>query len=580
MTSNQELAALFEEFADYLDAKDVEYKPRAYRRAAENIAESPENVADLAAEGGTDAIDDIDGVGDAIAGKIVEYVETGAIEELDALREEYPVDMAALTAVEGVGPKTVGTLYEELGIKTLDDLESAASAGDIQAVKGFGAKTEQNILDGIPLARQASQRDRLGEARPRGERVVGAFRRHDAVERIELAGSLRRWKETIGDVDVLVGSDDPQTVVDDFADWDEADEVIEAGSGKASIRLEGVRVDLRVVAPDEFGSALQYFTGSKAHNVALRNVAIDRDLKMNEYGVFDVADVEDPDADQRAGERVAGTDEESMYDALDLPLIPPELREDRGEIEAAREGALPDLVETDAVRGDLHTHTKWSDGGDTIAEMAAGAAAFGHDYLAVTDHATGPGMVGGVGVPDEDLREQLEEVRSVASDADITVFSGVEANIGTDGSISVADDLLADLDCVVASPHAGLDGDGTERLLAAIEHPSVNILGHPTGRYINQREGLQVEIEAVAEAAAAEGVALEVNSNPARLDLGDQLIRAAVDAGATIAVNTDAHRPENFAYVRYGVHTARRGWAETADVLNTRDAAGVRSFLE
>jgi DNA polymerase (family 10) len=580
MTSNQELAALFEEFADYLDAKDVEYKPRAYRRAAENIAESPENVADLAAEGGTDAIDDIDGVGDAIAGKIVEYVETGAIEELDALREEYPVDMAALTAVEGVGPKTVGTLYEELGIKTLDDLESAASAGDIQAVKGFGAKTEQNILDGIPLARQASQRDRLGEARPRGERVVGAFRRHDAVERIELAGSLRRWKETIGDVDVLVGSDDPQTVVDDFADWDEADEVIEAGSGKASIRLEGVRVDLRVVAPDEFGSALQYFTGSKAHNVALRNVAIDRDLKMNEYGVFDVADVEDPDADQRAGERVAGTDEESMYDALDLPLIPPELREDRGEIEAAREGALPDLVETDAVRGDLHTHTKWSDGGDTIAEMAAGAAAFGHDYLAVTDHATGPGMVGGVGVPDEDLREQLEEVRSVASDADITVFSGVEANIGTDGSISVADDLLADLDCVVASPHAGLDGDGTERLLAAIEHPSVNILGHPTGRYINQREGLQVEIEAVAEAAAAEGVALEVNSNPARLDLGDQLIRAAVDAGATIAVNTDAHRPENFAYVRYGVHTARRGWAEAADVLNTRDAAGVRSFLE
>ena len=579
MSRNEEVAGLLEEFADLLEAQDVDYKPRAYRQAAENVRAYPGDIEDLADEG-QDAVEEIDRVGDAISSKIVEYFETGEIDELEELRAELPVDMAALTSVEGVGPKTAGTLYHELGIVDLDDLQDAAENGEIQAVKGFGPKTEENILDNIEFAREAHGRELLAEARPYGERVRDYLAGVDAVDDVELAGSIRRWKETIGDVDVLVGSDEGEVVVDAFTDWDEADSVIEAGSNKASLRTDGFRVDLRVVVTDEFGSALQYFTGSKAHNVTLRNRAIERDLKVNEYGIFDVSDVEDTDAGQRVSDRVGGRTEESMYEGLDLPWIPPELREDRGEIEAAANDALPDLLTEDAIRGDLHTHTEWSDGNNTIREMAAGAAEFGHDYLAITDHATGPGMVGGVGLDDDELRDQLAAIREADDEVDIDLLAGVEANIAVDGSISVADDVLAALDCVVASPHAALDGDGTERLVTAIEHPEVDILGHPTGRLLNQREGLSVDVERVAEAAATEGVALEINSDPRRLDFGGESVKPAVEAGATIVVDTDAHRPGSLSYVRFGVHTARRGWAEAADVLNTDDAEAVREFLD
>jgi len=579
MTRNDAVADLLAEMADRLAAMDVEYKPRAYRRAAENVREHPEPIERLASEG-TEAVGEIDGVGEAIASKIVEYVETGSIGELEDLREKLPVEIDALTSVEGVGPKTVGTLYETLEIRTLDDLEAAAEAGEIRAVKGFGAKTEQNILEGVEFARQAHERQLLGEAVPLGEAARSYLAAQPTVESVEVAGSLRRWKPTIGDVDVLVGSDDGESVVEAFTGWDDAETVIEAGETKASLRVGSVRVDLRVVAPEEFGAALQYFTGSRDHNVALRNRAIERDLKMNEYGVFDVSEVENPDAGQRVGARIAGETEESMYAALELPLVPPELREGRGEIEAAAAGALPDLLHEGDVCGDLHTHTDWSDGDNSIAEMIEAAAAFGHDYVAITDHATGPGMVGGVGVDDETLREQIEEIRAAADDADIEVFAGVEANIGEDGSISVAEDVLAELDLVVASPHAALSGDGTDRLIAAVEHPQVDIIGHPTGRYLNRRPGLNIEYDRVAEAAADAGTALEVNANPRRLDLGGQAVRAALEAGATITIDTDAHRPASYEYVRYGVHTARRGWAEVDDVLNTRDADGTRRFLK
>ncbi|WP_335999701.1 DNA polymerase/3'-5' exonuclease PolX [Halorientalis halophila] len=578
MSRNAEVASLLEEFADLLEARDVEYKPRAYRRAAENVRASPAAIEHLATDG-EDGVQEIEGVGDAIASKIVEYVETGGIEELDELRSQLPVDMAALTSVEGVGPKTVGTLYEELGIETLDDLEGAAEAGEIQAISGFGEKTEQNILEGIEFAREAHERELLGEARPYGDRVREHLAGVDAVGEVELAGSIRRWRPTIGDVDVLVGSDDPDAVIDGFTGWDAADTVIEAGTKKASLRVDDFRVDLRVVDPPEFGAALQYFTGSKDHNVALRNRAIDRDLKMNEYGIFDVSAVDDPDADQRAGERVGGATEAEMYEALDLPWMPPELRENRGEIDAAANGDLPDLLAESEVRGDLHTHTEWSDGGNTIREMAEAAAEFGHDYLAITDHATGPGMVGGVGLDDDELREQIDAIRAVDDEVAVDLFAGVEANIGADGSISVGDDVLAELDLVVASPHAGLDGDGTDRLVTAVEHPEVNVLGHPTGRMLNQRGGLDVDVERLAAAAADAGTALEVNSDPRRLDLDGARVKPAIEAGASIAIDTDAHQPGTFAYVRYGVHTARRGWAEAGDVINTRDADGLRDFL-
>jgi DNA polymerase (family 10) len=440
--------------------------------------------------------------------------------------------------------------------------------------------------------------------------VVAFFEGVDAAARVDAAGSIRRWRATIGDVDVLVASDDGDDVIEAFETWDAADDVIEAGTNKASVRSEGHRVDLRVVVPAEFGAALQYFTGSKDHNVTVRNRAIEADLKVNEYGVFDVSelgsdgssdssdgvsergsdgssdesdgvsDVADPDAGQRVGARVAGETEEGVYEALGMAWVPPELREDRGEVAAAAADELPDLLATADVNGDLHCHTAWSDGDPTVAEMVEGAAAFGHDFVAITDHATGPGMVGGVGLDDEALREQLAEVRSVAEEADIDVFAGVEANIGPDGDISVGDDVLADLDCVVASPHSHLDGDGTDRLLAAIEHPDVDVIGHPTGRRLNQRPGVDLDIERVAAAAADQGVALEINANPRRLDLRASNVKLAHEAGATIAVNTDAHRPGSYEYVRYGVHTARRGWCEPADVLNCRDADGVRSFLE
>ena len=593
MSRNDEVATRLEEFADLLEATGVEYKPTAYRRAAENVRDHPAPIEGLAAEG-ENAVAEIDRVGDAIAAKVVEYVETGEIEELTELREELPVDMAGLTAVEGVGPKTVGSLYDALGITDLDELEAAAEAGEIQEVSGFGAKTEQNILDRIPFAREARERTRLGDARPLADDALAHLADHDAVESAEVCGSIRRWKATIGDVDVLVASDEREPVVEAFTEWDAADATIEAGTGKASVRADGTRVDLRVVDPDEFGAALQYFTGSRAHNVAVRNRAIDRDLKLNEYGLFDVSDVDDADADgaagadaeepdaTRAGERVAGADEDAVYRALDLDPIPPELREDRGEVEAAAEGRLPLLVGEGDLRGDLHTHTDWSDGAFSIAEMAAAAAERGYDYHVVTDHATGPGMVGGVGLDEAAIEEQAAAVAEAADEAEIPIFHGIEANIGADGGLSTDDETLAALDVVVASPHAALGQDAeaaTERLVAAVEHPHVDVLGHPTGRLINERPGLDPDVETVAAAAAAAGTAVEVNANPARLDADGEFVRAAVEAGATIAIDTDAHAPRELDNARYGIHTARRGWAETADVLNARSPDGLRSFL-
>ena len=579
MSRNDEVARRLEEFADLLEARDVEYKPRAYRLAAENIRDHTAAVEDLAREG-EDAVAAIDRVGDAISAKVVEYVETDEIDELEELRAELPVEMDALTRVEGVGPKTVGTLYEELGVRTLDDLESAARAEEIREVSGFGPKTEENILEGIEFARRAHERQLLDGARPRGERVREVLLDVDAVDRCELAGSIRRFRPTVGDVDVLVGSDDHGAVVDAFTELELADEVIEAGENKASVRIEQVRVDLRVVDAAEFGAALQYFTGSKQHNIAVRNWAIDRGLKVNEYGVFDVSAVADPDAGQRVGERVAGEDEAAVYDSLELVWIPPELREDRGEIEAAAAGELPDLLTTDALCGDLHTHTEWSDGEPTVAELIDAAADVGHEYLAVADHASGPGILSGVGMDDETIREQIEAIRAAAAGAEIEVFAGIEANIDDEGEISVGDDVLEALDVVVASPHSRLDGDGTDRLVAAAKHPEVDVIGHPSGRLLNQREGLDIDVERLAGVAADHGTALEINADPRRMDLRGRAVKTAIEAGATVVIDTDAHTTDALAHQRFGVHTARRGWAEAGDVLNTRDADGLRAFLE
>ena len=589
MRSNDEVARLLVEFADRLEATGVEYKPNAYRRAAENIADYPEPIDQLAATG-EDAVAEIDRVGDAIASKVVEYVETGSIDELEDLRDSLPVEMAALTSVEGVGPKTVGTLYEALGITTLDELDAAAEAGEIQEVTGFGAKTEQNILDNIPFARQSQQRERLGAARPVADDLCAYLDTLDAVDRVDVAGSIRRWKDTIGDVDVLVASDDSEAVVAGFTEWSDADAVIEAGSHKASLRADGVRVDLRVVVPAEFGAALQYFTGSKDHNVRLRNRAIAREYKLNEYGLFDIADLDTDAVDttsdtadsHRVGVKLAGRSEAAMYEALGLAWIPPELREDTGEIDAAAEDSLPTLVETSDINGDCHTHTDWSDGGNSIGEMVAAAADRGDDFHCVTDHATGPGIIEEIGLDDDALREQMAAVAAVAADNDITVLHGVETNIAADGSLSTDDELLAELDIVVASPHSALDQDtdaATDRLCQAATHPSVDVIGHPTGRLLNSRAGLSVDMTRLAETAAAADTALEVNATPARLDLPGEAVRAVVEAGGTVAINTDAHSPAESDNRRYGVKTARRGWVEPADVLNAKTPAELQAFL-
>ena len=597
MSRNDEVAALLEEFADRLEATGVEYKPSAYRRAAENVRDHATPIESLAADG-ADAVAAIDRVGEAIAAKIVEYFETGSIDELEALRAELPANIEALTAIEGVGPKTVGTLYEALGVTTLDEMEAAAEAGEIRTVSGFGAKTETSILEHIPFARQSRERTRLGDARPLADDALAHFEAVDAVSRIEVCGSIRRWRDTIGDVDLLVASADRDPVFDAFSSWSAVDETIEAGESKASVRAAGTRVDLRVVDEDQFGAALQYFTGSLAHNVALRNRALDQGCTLNEYGLFELTEpVEEADdeadaaetADGAAGEdgsatgdRVAGETEAGVYEALGLSFVPPELREDTGEIAAAAADDLPDLVELDALRGDLHTHTDWSDGGFSPDEMVAAAESRGYDYYAITDHGEGPGVFGNTGLDGEALSAQADAIADVAADASIEVLHGVEANIAADGSIVPGEAVLADLDVVVASPHAALDAEpaaATERLVSAVEHPSVDILGHPTGRLINSRPGLSPNMETVAEAAAREGVAIEVNANPARLDADGTAVRAAVDAGATIVVNTDAHAPGELDNARYGVHTARRGWAETADVLNTYSRSALRSFL-
>ncbi len=579
MRKNAAVARILEDYADILEAQDDEYRPRSYRRAAQNIRDYPDDVEDLVAEG-PDDVQEIEGVGESIADKVIEYVETGEIQTIEEAKEAFPVDMRELTRVEGVGPKTVGALYDALEITTLEELESAAREGEIREVKGFGPKTEENILDHIEFAKESRKRELLGDARPVADDLVAYLSEGDAVERCAPAGSLRRWRETVGDIDVLAAGTDHGAVVDRFVGWEGVSEEIEAGSTKASIRADGMRVDLRVVDPSEWGSALQYFTGSKDHNVRLRTYAIKRDLKINEYGLFDVSDIDDPDAGQRVGERIAGETEKGIYETLDLPWIAPELREDNGEIDAGAAGTLPDLLELDDLRGDLHVHTDWSDGDNPIEEMIDGAAEFGHDYLCISDHAVGPGVVGGTGLDEDDLRDQLETIESLRADAPVELFAGVETNIDVDGEISVADEVLEELDLVVASPHSGLDGDGTDRLLAAIDHPHVDIIGHPSGRLINRRPGLEFDATAVAAAAADAGVALEVNANPHRLDLWGETVKVAVDAGATITINTDAHGPPEYHHLRYGVHTARRGWAAADDVLNTRSADQLRTFLE
>lgn len=557
---NREMAGILYEIAELLEMKDVDFKPRAYRRAAQNIESLGTDIEELHEQG---KLQDIPGVGKSIAEKIEEFLETGTVETLERLREETPVDIQELSAVEGLGPKRIETLYEKLGIMTLDDLEAAAEQGKIRELEGFGEKTEQNILDGIAFARQSHDRFLLGFALPEADEVVATLEPH--VSRIAVAGSLRRRKETIGDVDILAVADS-EDIMDVFTGMNRVEKVLVQGDTKTSVRLEGgLQVDLRIVGAESFGSALQYFTGSRDHNIAMRQRAIRQGYKLNEYGLF------------QGEERVAGETEESVYAALGLAWIPPELRENRGEVDAAEQGTLPDLIELEDVQGDLQMHTTWSDGSDSVEDMVAAARDIGHRYVAITDHVGSLRIAGGMDAGQ--VAEQAEEIQA-ARDAydDIHIFHGVEANVMKDGSLDIGSDILDQVDLVLAGVHSAFRMDEaamTERLVSAIEHPAVDIIPHPTCRQIQKREPISVDLDVVLQAAADNDVALEINAYPERLDLNDAHAKRAKEHGVMLAIGTDAHRADHLRYYELGVAVARRGWLEKDDVINTLDAAAL-----
>jgi len=569
LSGNKKIASALYEMADLLEIKGVAFKPRAYRRAAQAIETLREDVKAVHRRGG---LGEIPGIGSSMASKIKEFVETGSIKSLEELREEVPRDLRELMEIEGVGPKTAVELHEQLGISNIDELEKAAKSGRIRDLKGFGAKREEMVLQGVRMYRSAQGKFLLGHALPIAEEVVGELEKSTAVTKISLAGSIRRRKETIGDIDVLAASKEPLRVIDRFTRYPGVEKVLSKGTTKSSIVLaEGLQVDLRVVDEESFGSALQYLTGSKEHNIRLRELAIDRNWKLSEYGLFD----------KRTNEKLAGEKEGDIYKALGLNYIEPELREGRGEIEAALQGRLPRLVGYDEIKGDLHVHTDWSDGSHSLKAMADAAKSLGHEYLAICDHTKALRIAGGLS--EEDLRRQSDEIEEINRGMDdFTILSGVEVNIDSSGKFDIADNVLMDLDIVVASIHSGFkqpEAKITDRVLTAMHNDYVNVIGHPTGRIINRRGPYRIDLPRIFEAASELGVLMEVNAFPDRLDLSDMNCLRSKDYGVKVSIATDAHHEDQLEYIEYGVATARRGWLERKDVVNTYELGDLRRLL-
>jgi DNA polymerase (family 10) len=565
---NAELSALFAELADILEyAGENPFKLNAYRKAARVLDDLTEDIEVVAREG---RLRELDGIGEAIAKKIVEYLDTGKVVRYEEAKKGMPPGLLEMLRVPGLGPKTIAQLHKALRIETLKELEEAARAGKIRELPGMGAKKEVNILRGLGVLAQGAARMLLGEALPIVEQLIGQLRTA-GVKQIVYAGSLRRMKETIGDIDILAAGSDGPALVHAFCQLPDAREVLAEGPTKGSIRTTaGHQADLRVVESAAFGAAWQYFTGSKAHNIRLRDLAKRAQLKVNEYGVF------------RGEKRLAGKTEAEVYAALGLPWIPPELREDRGEIDAALAGRLPRLLESADIRGDLHVHTNWSDGHADIETMARAAQARGYDYVVISDHTRALKVFGGLTA--ERLLEQVAAIRKAdALSSGIRILAGIEVDIKADGALDLPDAALAKLDFVTASVHSGFKQDRdtmTRRILTAIRHPRVNAIGHLTGRLIGHREAYDVDLDAIAGEAARCNVALEVNAQPDRLDLGDQACRRVRELGARLAINTDAHDPDQLDYMRLGVATARRGWTPREDVLNACSLAELRAYLD
>lgn len=557
---NFEVARLFDLMADILEIKgENPFRIRAYRRAAQNLESLTEDVEALARE---ERLDELPGIGEDLAGKIVEYLETGRVKDIEAAKKGIPRGVVDLMNVPGIGPKTAKLLYEKEGITTLDRLEKLARAGKLRGLHGIQAKTEANILKGIALVRGGQARMPLGRALPLGQELVEALEDVPGVKAIKLAGSLRRMKETVGDIDILVTSTTPGQVMQAFTTLPQVSEVLERGETKASIRhREGIQVDLRVLEPECFGAALVYFTGSKQHNIRIREIAGTKGLKISEYGVFRAS----------TGRRVAGATEEEVYAAIGLPWIPPELREDLGEVEAASKWTLPRLVSLGDLRGDLHCHTKASDGHHTVEELVAAAEKRGYEYVLVSDHSPSARVAGGLTA--DELAAHVKKVRAVQKKhPDITVLAGSECDILDDGSLDYPDAVLAGLDLVIGAVHSRFKQPGREmtaRICRALANPYVSILAHPTGRLIGEREPYDVDLDQVFRTAKRHGKAIEINAYPARLDLNDVHARRARDLGVLVAVSTDAHVLDHLNTIELGVATARRAWIEKPEVVNT-----------
>ena len=557
---NVEIARLFYEMASLLEARNESaFRIRAYQRAGQTLESLSEDVVAVAARGGLTALP---GIGRDLAARIDEYLTTGRIGQLESLRAELPAGFLTLLEIRGLGPRTARVLWEQLGVDSIETLEALCRSGTIVGVAGIRDKTRENILKGIERWKAGRVRTPLATARAIAVQVSEALRVHGGVERLEIAGSLRRMRDAVKDVDLLVTSADPARVIRTFTTLPSVTEVVAQGPTKASVRhQDGLALDLRVVEPAAFGAALQYFTGSKDHNVRVREMASRRGLRISEYGVFD----------ETTGTRVAGATEEEVYATVGLPWIPPELRENQGEIEAAREGRLPALVTAADLRGDLHAHTDWSDGHHTLERLVAAAEARGYDYVIVSDHSRSLTIAGGLGV--DELRAQIAAIRALQPRFRVRILAGTECDILADGTLDFPDEVLAELDVVLAAVHSRFQqsrAEMTARIVRALGNPWVNVLAHPTGRKIGSREPYDVDLDAVLAAARDHGKAVEINASPERLDLSDVHARHAGALGVPVAIDTDTHYLRELDNVDLGVAVARRAWLTPRQVLNTR----------
>jgi DNA polymerase (family 10) len=565
---NKELAQIFEKMADILEFKgDNVFKINAYRKASRALKDFLGDLQQLTKEG---KLKDIPGVGSGIAKKIEEYLKTGKITKYEEAKQGISDELLNMLNIPGMGPKTLSLIHKRLKISNLQELEEALHDGKLRDLPGMGEKKEENILRGIKLLQMSQKRMTLGEVLPLVDEIINALKKKGTISKIQTAGSLRRMRETIGDIDILATGKDNKKIINDFIHLPLVTDILAAGETKASVIVAvGTQVDLRVVPEESYGAALQYFTGSKAHNVRIREMARSMGLKVNEYGIF------------KGDKKIGGAKEKDIYDVLNLPMMPPEMREDRGEIEAALKGKLPYLVELGDIKGDLHVHSMWSDGSATIEELALKAKDMGYEYIVIADHSQSLKI--GSGLTEDELAEKIEEIKEINKKlSGITVLSSAEVDIKADCTLDYSDELLKDLDVVIVAIHSGFkqtEEAMTQRILKALGNPYVHILAHPTGALIGAREPYSVDLEKVMKKAADRNVALEINAYYERLDLNDTACRRAKELGAKLAIGTDSHHLDQLWMMKLGVAVARRGWLEPDDVLNTYDLKKLKQWL-